>query len=586
MQYDRKTGVTDMQENFELVQRGFRILVASMSGYIAREMNRVYKSEWWEEVKNTLYKERDLPQEGSYSELVDSLDIANCIRLIDYKWNDVFRDILPQDCRIWARELMGVRNIVAHIGVQDLEQPMAERALDTMALLCKEIDPEGAVELRKVYREVRGRAADFKKTAFAGYKGLEQPAADSNRGELKEGSLLQKVGTRFVQKTKLTRKVTYGDKTEVYPVYRIRLDLLFYNDQNDRIATWITSYESENGTDSLSDLNKEIYNRIIENFIYESNPDAINKTQNNMKLVGQRVPGVTLADGRVVDGNRRLTCLRRLSRLTTEPLYFETVIMDMDIREDKKKIKLLELAIQHGEEKKVDYDQIDFAVGTYRDVVLTKLLTVEEYAASTTEPVAEVRKRIETAGIISEFLEYIKLPGQYHIAREYQVYSLFIEMLSILKRMDEGEQEQLKKIAFNNVLLKAVNDQRKFIRDIKGLIRNDSYQGFFEDQGKWDLVIRKKLEDTEIRSKEDLDHFAEENANIAENMSASMERALLRSRFQKLKERPSENVSKCMTLLMDVDTRYFDRLDTEEKGHLKAALGELIHIAETFKGLL
>lgn len=575
-----------MQENYELVQRGFRILVASMSGYIARELNRVYKAEWWDEVLSTLYKERDLPKEGNYSELVDSLDIANCIRLIDYKWNDVFRNTLPLDCRTWARELMGVRNIVAHIGMQDLEQPMAERALDTMALLCKEIDPEGATELRKIYREVRGRAADFKKIAFAGYKGLEQPSSDSNRGELKEGSLLLKVGTRFVQKTKLTRKVTYGDKTEVYPVYRVRLDLLFYNDQNDRIATWITSYESENGTDSLSDLNKEIYNRIIENFICESNPEAINKTQKNMNLVGQRVPGVTLADGRVVDGNRRLTCLRRLSRLTTEPLYFETVIMDMDIREDKKKIKLLELAIQHGEEKKVDYDQIDFAVGTYRDVVLTRLLTVEEYAASTTEPVAEVRKRIEAAGIISEFLDYIKLPEQYHIAREYQVYGLFVEMLPLLKRMDEGEQEQLKKIAFNNVLLKVVSDQRKYIRDIKGLIRNDSYQDYFEDQKKWDEAISAKLEKAEIRSKEDLDHFAEENANIAENMSASMERALLRSRSQRLKEKPSENVAKSISLLMDVDTRFFDRMSTEEKESLKAELGELIRIVETFKGLL
>ena len=575
-----------MQENYELVQRGFRILVGSMSGYIARELNRVYKSSWWDEVLGTLYKEKDLPYGGSYSELVDSLDIANCIRLLDYKWNEVFRDILSQNCRTWARELMGVRNIVAHIGHQDLEQPMAERALDTMALLCKEMDPEGAADIRKVYREVRSRAADFKKVAFTGYKGLEQPAADSNRGALQEGSLLQKVGTKLVQKTKLTRKVTYGDKTEVYPVYRVRLDLLFYNDQNDRIATWITSYESENGTESLSDLNKEIYNRIIENFICESNPDAINKTQTNMSLVGQRVPGVTLSDGRVVDGNRRLTCLRRLSRQTTEPLYFETVIMDMDIREDKKKIKLLELAIQHGEEKKVDYDQIDFAIGTYRDVVLTKLLTIEEYAASTTEPILEVRKRIETAGILVEFLDYIKLSGQYHIAREYQVYSLFVEMLPLLKKMEGPDQKQLKRIAFNNILLKAVSDQRRFIRDIKGLIKNDTYQTYFDDQKKWDDVIQGKLGEAEIRSKDDLDRFASENTEIADNLAASMERALFRSRSQKMREKPSENIAKSIALMMDVDTRFFDRMGIEEKEHLKAELGELIHIAETFKELL
>ena len=71
----------------------------------------------------------------------------------------------------------------------------------------------------------------------------------------------------------------------VYPVYQVRLDALFYNDQNDRIATWISRYESENGKESLSDLNVEIYNRIIENFITESNPEAIQKTQKNIALV-------------------------------------------------------------------------------------------------------------------------------------------------------------------------------------------------------------------------------------------------------------------------------------------------------------
>lgn len=230
-----------------------------------------------------------------------------------------------------------MRNIVAHIGQQDLEQPMAERALDTMALLCKEIDPEGAEEIRDIYRQVRAKAEGNRPAAFSG---LAQPETDSNRGALAEGSLLRLVGTDMVKKTTLTRKVTYGGKTVVYPVYQVRLDVLFYNDQNDRIATWISRYESENGKDSLNDLNVEIYNRIIENFITESNPEAIQKTQKNIALVGQREPGVTLADGRIVDGNRRFTCLRRMQRESADPVYFETVIMEMDIREDKKQIKL------------------------------------------------------------------------------------------------------------------------------------------------------------------------------------------------------------------------------------------------------
>lgn len=569
-----------MQENFELVQRGFRILVGSMSGFIGQEINRIYRNNWWNEVLNALYDQRDLPCSGTYAELVDSLDIANCIRLIDRKWNDVFRNVLSMNCRTWARELMGVRNIVAHIGQQDLEQPMAERALDTMALLCKEIDLEGADEIREIYRQVRAKAEGDRPAIFSG---LAQPETDSNRGALKEGSLLRLVGTDMIKKTTLTRKVTYGGKTVVYPVYQVRLDALFYNDQNDRIATWISHYESENGKESLRDLNVEIYNRIIENFITESNPEAIQKTQKNIALVGQREPGVTLADGRIVDGNRRFTCLRRLQRDSEDTVYFETVIMDMDIREDRKQIKLLELAIQHGEEKKVDYDLIDYAVGTYRDIVQTGLLTVEEYAVSANETPADVKKRIEIAEIICEFLNHVRLPEQYHVAREYQVYSLFQEMMPALRALDDSEKGQLKKIAFNNTILKAIKDQRKFIRDIRGLIKNGAYTGYFEEQEQLAKVIGEKYATVEVCSKADVERFAAENPQITEQLQNTMERALLRARAQQVRNRPSENVTKSISLLMDVDPRLFGKLSEEEKDSLKEELQELERIVRSFK---
>ena len=97
----------------------------------------------------------DLPSSGDYATLIDSLDIANCLRLFDRRWNDVFRQKLSKDYRTWATELMGVRNKVAHIGQQDLEQSYAERALDTMALLCAAFDAEGAEEIRALYRVAR-----------------------------------------------------------------------------------------------------------------------------------------------------------------------------------------------------------------------------------------------------------------------------------------------------------------------------------------------------------------------------------------------------------------------------------------------
>ena len=229
---------------------------------------------------------------------------------------------------------------------------------------------------------------------------------------------------------------------------------------------------------------------------------------------------------------------------------------------------------------------IDYAIGTYRDVVVTKLLTAEEYAASTNESVADVRKRIETAGLISEFLEYVKLPGQYHVARDYQVYSLFFEMLPLLSKMSGTEKELLKKIAFNNVLLKAVPDQRIFIRDIKKLAKNDLSDEFFSEQDNINKQVTEKFSGVIPSGKADLDKFAEDCSELADDIRCNMERALIRTRTQQLVNRPSENVLKCRTLLTDIDPRLFNKLDEEEKQSLIAELEELSRIADSFRKML
>lgn len=144
-----------MQENFELIQKGFRILLSPLAGYIGREMSSVYHDGWWQEVLVALSDQHDLPSKGEYGDLLDSLDIANCLRLIDRRWRDVFSSKLSKSHRNWASELMGIRNDAAHIGTNDFEQRYTERALDTMALLCESFDSDSAEEIRSLYRKVR-----------------------------------------------------------------------------------------------------------------------------------------------------------------------------------------------------------------------------------------------------------------------------------------------------------------------------------------------------------------------------------------------------------------------------------------------
>ena len=63
-----------MLENYELVQKGFRVLHPLMAGYIGQEFSRVYKNNWWQEILDALSDQYDLPTSGDYGELIDSLD--------------------------------------------------------------------------------------------------------------------------------------------------------------------------------------------------------------------------------------------------------------------------------------------------------------------------------------------------------------------------------------------------------------------------------------------------------------------------------------------------------------------------------
>lgn len=383
----------------------------------------------------------------------------------------------------------------------------------------------------------------------------------------------------MIQKTNLSRKITIGGKTIAYPVYKIRLDLLFYNDKNDRIATWLTQYSNDSDNIPFEELSKDEFNSIIEKFIIESNPSAIEKTKNNIALVNQREPGVVLYDGRIIDGNRRFTCLRLLHRNDPEVNYFETIILDKDIGSDQKQIKMLELSIQHGEEQRVEYNLIDLTIGAYHDITETGLLTIEEYASSTNESVAEVKKRLDVAELIIDFLSFIGSPKQYHIARELEIYTLMYEAIPLLKNCETYEEkENLKTVIYNNIVMNTIVDGRKFIRNLKKMMNEGVIGAYVKRQNKLSDKIEEARSENDFHSVGELKQFAETNADISEDMSVSMERSLTNMKKKQLRGKPSQAISKSISTLMDIDADVIEILSDKEKQKLGTQLRKLNNV--------
>ena len=388
---------------------------------------------------------------------------------------------------------------------------------------------------------------------------------------LKEG-----LEQRAVLKTTLTRKVTLDGRTDAYPVYRVRLDWLFYNDQNDRIATWISQYRSQHDGKAPDPAQRESYNEIIEQFIVESNPDAIRKTQTNIEMVDQREPGVVLADGRIIDGNRRFTCLRRLAQKSEHFNYFETVILDRNIEHSAKQIKMLELAIQHGEESKVDYNPIDRLVGIYNDVVRTGLLTVDEYARSTNESVADVNRRIEIAKLMVEFLEFINAKEQFYIARDLQVYFPLEELVKLLKKCrTEDEAEDLKNSVFCNILMRTSGDMTRFIRNFKAIIGSDYQESFLAEQQQIAAQILDTLPAPGKVTSDTIREQVRANVELTRQLENSVEKAITKVKKTETRNRPIQLAEKATTFLESMDMNILTKMGDSELQRLARQLDKL-----------
>ena len=388
---------------------------------------------------------------------------------------------------------------------------------------------------------------------------------------LKEG-----MEQKAVIKTAMTRKLTVDGLTKAYPVYKVKLDWLFYNDQNDRIATWISQYKAQHEGKTPDTADREAYNNIIEEFIVASNPDAIRKTQMNIELVEQREPGVVLADGRIIDGNRRFTCLRRLAQRNERYGYFETVILDRSIENNAKQIKMLELSIQHGEESKVDYNAIDRLVGIYDDVVETGLLTEEEYSRSTNEPLSDVRRRIEVAKLMVEFLEFINAPKQFYIARDLQLAFPLEELSKLLRKChDDEEAEDLKIAAFNNILMQPSTDMTRFVRSIKSIIGSDYQEEFLEEQRELAAQVIDTLPPVGKMDTTTIREVIRANDEVVQSLERSMDKCLTKVKKNETRNRPVQLAEKATTFLESIDQHILLKLGDSELRRLDRQLTKL-----------
>ena len=169
------------------------------------------------------------------------------------------------------------------------------------------------------------------------------------------------------------KRFPFRGKSDNYQVYEIPLDAIFYNDLNGRIVTIIQADEARRGKSvdygALRREDPEEYQRRFEEFIEKQNPGKLQELRRNIALFGQLEPGIILTDGRIIDGNRRYTALRKNARDSGETLFFHAAVLPAPEAEDKegwRYIKMLELQIALAKMQPLEYTPIARLADFYR----------------------------------------------------------------------------------------------------------------------------------------------------------------------------------------------------------------------------
>lgn len=392
------------------------------------------------------------------------------------------------------------------------------------------------------------------------------------------------------------RTYTLRGQNETFDIYNIPLDVLKYNEKNGRIASYITEYIDEQNSLPSED---EEFNALVENFIVESASDAFKKTKNNIKQLGQIEPAIVLNNGIVIDGNRRFSALRQLQREGegAEFGYLKAAIINESQYSDKE-IKTLELNLQHARESKVDYNPTERTIDIYRDLIKDGgQFTAAEYARETDSTESKINEEIRIAKLLLDYLDFIKKPFKFHIARNLKLDGPLREVDKILRsnKVDDDDKEDVKEILFANILTLDSGDITRKIRDLRKVIEKP---GRFEE-------MRQELEDSLDDLDEELSNHKDDeevfigapvvkggvskpsklsvSKEITDKFKKVSEKHVESAKISEAQKQPIEALTKAIDRLNDIDSDALKRLLPKDKEEFKNLLEKASEIIKDYE---
>ena len=406
--------------------------------------------------------------------------------------------------------------------------------------------------------------------------------------------LLEKAAANQVKKTGEKKKLSIKNQVDdKYDVYEIPLELLYYNDQNGRINTFYKKYSSTHGLISPEPGDSD-YNKIFENFIFESNIQAMKDTKLSIDEKSQQEPGVVLPDGRVIDGNRRFTALRMLEKERKIQQYFNAVILPLnqDSKTDEKIIKELELDLQLGREERVSYDPIDRIFDVYNTIKVEKIMNEDEYKkASGAKSTKGINRDIRLAKLIIKFIEIVSPGGnpidKFYLARDLKLDGPIEEIEGEINKLESDRKEEIKDAVLTYLIasktIEKQNDSTRIMRDLKNNIikDNDRLQYFLDSADDKIDIIMDTFEDNPIQSSNELRTVIEQNNEASESVTKlirSTDRLINKGKIENERTKALIELENIRDSLSEIGSEDFSELTQDENIQARDIISEITDI--------
>jgi hypothetical protein len=140
----------------------------AMLSFIVERLRLVYGKQWWDRGVERVFRDEDVQRwkeqyhrrnpkpsgKDHYSddEFKEILDFNYFPNIFDGNWNNAFKQVLSNRNKfmVWLREVVAMRNQVAHPTSEDLTFDDAWRTLDTMSRLLMPIDQSAANKIHEI----------------------------------------------------------------------------------------------------------------------------------------------------------------------------------------------------------------------------------------------------------------------------------------------------------------------------------------------------------------------------------------------------------------------------------------------------